>query len=96
MGAQDLRPPTGTGRQVGHSLAQPYRVAGETRTIGCSIGVTAYPSDAADAAGLFKLANVGVRTAKLAGGGCYRDGTVGADTRSVTKTEVSAWASSAS
>lgn len=78
------------------ALAQPYRVAGETRTIGCSIGVAAYPKDAGDAAGLFKIANIGVRSAKLAGGGCYRDGTVGADTRPVTKTEVSAWASLAS
>lgn len=78
------------------ALAQPYRVAGESRTIGCSIGVAAYPRDAADAASLFKLANVGVRASKNAGGGCYRDGTVGADTRPVTKTEVSTWASSAS
>ena len=45
---------------------------------------------------LFKVANMGVRAAKLAGGGCYRDGTVGADTRPVIKTEVSAWASSPS
>ena len=37
--------------------------------------------------------SMGVRAAKLAGGGCYRDGTVGADTRPVTKTEVSVWAS---
>lgn len=78
------------------ALAQPYRVAGETRTIGCSIGVAAYPKDAGDAASLFTVANMGVRTAKLAGGGCYRDGTVGADTRPATKTEVSTWASSSS
>jgi len=78
------------------ALAQPYHLAGESRTIGCSVGVAAYPRDAADAEGLFKIANIGVRAAKLAGGGCYRDGTVGADIRPVTKTEVSAWASSAS
>jgi diguanylate cyclase (GGDEF)-like protein len=78
------------------ALAQPYRVAGESRTIGCSIGVAAYPRDAADAAALFTIANKGVRAAKLAGGGCYRDGTVGADKRPVIQTEVSAWASSSS
>jgi diguanylate cyclase (GGDEF)-like protein len=75
------------------ALAQPYRVAGETRTIGCSIGVAAYPRDAGEVNELFKAANMGVRSAKLAGGGCYRDGTVGADKRPVIKTEVSAWAS---
>jgi diguanylate cyclase (GGDEF)-like protein len=78
------------------ALAQPYRAAGETRTIGCSIGVAAYPRDAGGVDSLFKVANMGVRAAKLAGGGCYRDGTVGADTRPVIKTEVSAWASSSS
>jgi diguanylate cyclase (GGDEF)-like protein len=78
------------------ALAQPYRAAGETRTIGCSIGVAAYPRDAGGVDSLFKVANMGVRAAKLAGGGCYRDGTVGADTRPVIKTEVSVWASSSS
>jgi GGDEF domain-containing protein len=78
------------------ALAQPYRAGGESRTIGCSIGVAAYPRDASGVDSLFKIANMGVRAAKLAGGGCYRDGTVGADTRPVIKTEVSAWASSSS
>jgi diguanylate cyclase (GGDEF)-like protein len=78
------------------ALAQPYRAAGETRMIGCSIGVAAYPRDAGSVDTPFKVANMGVRAAKLAGGGCYRDGTVGADTRPVIKTEVSAWASSSS
>ncbi len=78
------------------ALAQPYRAGGESRTIGCSIGVAAYPRDAAGVDSLFKIANMGVRAAKLAGGGCYRDGTIGADTRPVIKTEVSAWASLAS
>ena len=40
------------------ALAQPYRVAGETRTIGCSIGVAAYPRDAADAGSLFTVASM--------------------------------------
>jgi hypothetical protein len=39
------------------------------------------PSDAAEAAGLFRLANVGARASKIAGGGCYRDGTVAADNK---------------
>jgi GGDEF domain-containing protein len=43
------------------ALAQPQRVAGETRTIGCSTGVAACPQDAADAEGLFKIANMEAR-----------------------------------
>jgi diguanylate cyclase (GGDEF)-like protein len=78
------------------ALAQPYRVGGKrARSAAASVwlrirvmlGTSTVSS---------RSRNMGVRAAKLGGGGCYRDGTVGADTRPVIKTEVSAWASSSS
>lgn len=63
-------------------LAQPYDIGGEARTVGCSIGIATYPHDGADAETLFRIASAGVREAKLAGGGCYRHGTPGADASS--------------
>jgi predicted signal transduction protein with EAL and GGDEF domain len=57
------------------AFAQPYRVDGETRTIGCSIGVAAYPKDAADADDLFKVAHVGVRAPKISAAAAAATGT---------------------
>jgi hypothetical protein len=51
------RPPPGS----------PYRAAGETPRKGAAPSVAAYPRDAADVDSLSKVANMGVRAAKLAG-----------------------------
>jgi diguanylate cyclase (GGDEF)-like protein len=55
------------------ALAAPYLVGGESRTIGCSIGVASYPLDGEYDEALFQAAHAAVGAAKAAGGGCYRE-----------------------
>jgi diguanylate cyclase (GGDEF)-like protein/PAS domain S-box-containing protein len=49
------------------SLAEPFKLSGETSYVSASIGITFYPSDANDAAGLFKNADQAMYAAKKLG-----------------------------
>lgn len=49
------------------TLAEPFKLSGETSYVSASIGITFYPSDADDAAGMFKNADQAMYAAKKLG-----------------------------
>lgn len=49
------------------TLAEPFKLSGETSYVSASIGITFYPSDANDAAGMFKNADQAMYAAKRLG-----------------------------
>lgn len=54
------------------SLAEPFKLSGETSYVSASIGITFYPSDADDAAGMFKNADQAMYAAKKLGRNCFQ------------------------
>lgn len=53
-------------------LAEPFKLGGETSYISASIGITFYPSDAADAAEMFKNGDQAMYAAKKLGRNCFQ------------------------
>lgn len=53
-------------------LSEPYRLAGHVAHAGASVGITLYPSDAADAAGLLRNADLAMYQAKEQGRSTFR------------------------
>jgi diguanylate cyclase (GGDEF)-like protein len=58
--------------RVRESFLAPFRVADQTPTLTCSIGVSVYPVDAIDPNGLIKQADTAMYAAKEAGRNAYR------------------------
>ena len=58
--------------RVRESFLAPFRVADQTPTLTCSIGVSVYPVDATDPNGLIKQADTAMYAAKDAGRNAYR------------------------
>jgi diguanylate cyclase (GGDEF)-like protein len=54
------------------ALSEPFDIAGEARSIHCSIGVAEFPRDAEDATALLGAALAAADRAQLMGGGQYR------------------------
>jgi len=59
-------------RRVRESFLAPFRIADQTPTLTCSIGVSIYPLDAQDPATLIKQADTAMYAAKEAGRNAYR------------------------
>ncbi|MCC7325639.1 MAG: EAL domain-containing protein [Burkholderiales bacterium] len=58
--------------RVREAFHPPFRLADQTPTLNCSIGVAIYPADAPDGVGLIKLADTAMYAAKDAGRNAYR------------------------
>jgi len=58
--------------RVRESFLAPFRLADQTPTLTCSIGVSVYPVDASDPTGLIKQADTAMYAAKEAGRNAYR------------------------
>ena len=58
--------------RIRESFLVPFRLADQTRTSTCSIGVSMYPLDANDAVTLVKRAQTAMDAAKKVGGNAYR------------------------
>jgi diguanylate cyclase (GGDEF)-like protein len=58
--------------RVRESFLAPFRIADQTPTLTCSIGVSVYPVDATDPNGLIKQADTAMYAAKEAGRNAYR------------------------
>jgi diguanylate cyclase (GGDEF)-like protein len=58
--------------RVRESFLAPFRLADQTPTLTCSIGVSVYPVDASDPSGLIKQADTAMYAAKEAGRNAYR------------------------
>ncbi|MDX1376104.1 MAG: EAL domain-containing protein [Burkholderiales bacterium] len=59
-------------QRVQATLARPFTIDGRTLSIGASIGISVYPSDAHDAATLLRNADAAMHAAKEAGRNIYR------------------------
>ncbi|MDQ6916265.1 MAG: EAL domain-containing protein [Pseudomonadota bacterium] len=59
-------------RRVRESFLAPFRLADQTPTLTCSIGVSVYPVDAADPGAVIKQADTAMYAAKDAGRNAYR------------------------
>src|SRR5213075_2270636 len=58
--------------RVREAFQAPFRLADQTPTLTCSIGVAVYPVDAQDGVGLIKQADTAMYAAKDAGRNAYR------------------------
>ena len=58
--------------RVREAFQAPFRLADQTPTLNCSIGVALYPNDALDGVGLIKQADTAMYAAKEAGRNAYR------------------------
>jgi diguanylate cyclase (GGDEF)-like protein len=58
--------------RVREAFQAPFRLADQTPTLNCSIGVALYPNDARDGVGLIKQADTAMYAAKDAGRNAYR------------------------
>ena len=59
-------------KRVRDAFQAPFRLADQTPTLTCSIGVALYPADAQDGVGLIKQADTAMYAAKEAGRNAYR------------------------
>jgi diguanylate cyclase (GGDEF)-like protein len=59
-------------RRIGEEFVRPFDVGGQMLTGACSVGISLYPADAANAEGLIRNANTAMHAVKDSGGGAYQ------------------------
>ncbi|GBF05017.1 diguanylate cyclase/phosphodiesterase with GAF sensor [Deinococcus aerius] len=59
-------------QRLQYALGEPFHVAGHDLRVGCSLGISLYPTDGQDAEALLRAADTAMYAAKVAGRGGYR------------------------
>jgi diguanylate cyclase (GGDEF)-like protein/PAS domain S-box-containing protein len=77
--------PAHVARKVIAAIGEPHAIEGEHFSIGASVGISVYPTDAADGENLVRNADSAMYKAKAHGGNCYEFYTADMTTRAVER-----------